>query len=58
MQNTTNLNIFLKSKIDIENAAQDHVRLIQSVVYSSLYSTTSTNTHHTNYQTLPLYIKN
>lgn len=54
MQNTTNLNISLKSKIDIENAAQDLVTSVQSAVHNASYPTSK---HQSNNHTLPLYIK-
>lgn len=55
MQNTTNLNISFKSKIDIENAAQDLIISIQFTVYNASYPNTTSSTHQANNHALPLY---
>lgn len=54
MQNTTNLKISLKSKSDIENAAQDLTTSIQSAICNSSYPYTTKSIN----QTLPLNIRN
>ncbi|KAL5243925.1 hypothetical protein ACI65C_011335 [Semiaphis heraclei] len=43
MQNTTNLKISLKSKTDVENAAQDLTTSIQSAIYKLSYPYTPRN---------------
>jgi len=57
MQNTTNLKISLKSKTDIENAAQNLTTSIQSAIYKSSYPYTPRSMHQTKNQTLPIRIK-
>lgn len=57
MQNTTNLKISLKSKTDIENAAQDLTISIQSAIYKSSYPYSPRSINQTNNQTLPIHIK-
>jgi hypothetical protein len=57
MQNTTNLKISLKSKTDIENAAQVLTTSIQSAIYKSSHPYTSRSMNQTNNQTLPIHIR-
>jgi len=57
MKNTTNLKISLKSKTDVENAAQDLTTSIQSAIYKSSYPYTPRSINQTNNQTLPIYIR-
>ncbi|KAL4098379.1 hypothetical protein QTP88_023004 [Uroleucon formosanum] len=57
MQNTTNLKISLKSKTDIENAAQVLRTSIQSAIYKSSHPYTPRSMNQTNNQTLPIHIR-
>jgi hypothetical protein len=57
MQNTTNLKISLKSKTDIENAAQVLTTSIQLAIYKSSHPYTPRNINQTNNQTLLIHIK-
>lgn len=57
MQNTTNLKISLKSKPDIENAAQVLTTSIQSAIYKSSHPYTPKSMSQTNNQTLPIHIR-
>lgn len=57
MQNTTNLKISLKSKTDIENAAQVLTTSIQSAIYKSSHPYTPRSMNQTNNQTLPIHIR-
>lgn len=57
MQNTTNLKVSLKSKTDVENAAQNLTTSIQSDIFHSSFPYTPKSLNQTNNCILPSHIR-